>query len=117
MAKILIAEDNELTRYLLRTSLENNNHTIEIVQNGREAIQSLAMNPPDMILLDLMMPGIEGAEVIRTVRNTPDLNQITIIVITGLAEPENIAETALADLMLYKPVPIEELLAHIQHFL
>lgn len=117
MAKILIAEDDELTRYLLKASLEQGNHIIEVVKNGREAIEHLFTDPPDMILLDLMMPGVDGAEVIRTIRSTNELANTLIIVLTGIAKPENIAETASADLLLYKPLPIEDLLAHIHSFL
>ena len=117
MAKILIAEDDELTRYLLKSSLEHDNHDIAVVKNGREALEQLFIDQPDMILLDLMMPGIDGAEVIRTIRSTAELADTLIIVLTGIAKPENIAETASADLLLYKPLPIEDLLAHIHSFL
>jgi CheY-like chemotaxis protein len=117
MAKILVAEDDELTRYLLELSLKQQGHMVATAMNGREAITVIASEQPDVILLDLMMPGINGLEVIRTVRDEPDFEFIRIIVITGTAEPEKFPETALADLVLHKPVPIDTLLEHIRSFL
>jgi len=117
MAKILVAEDDELTRYLLRLSLEQDNHTVIDAKNGREAIQQLVTEQPRVVLLDLMMPGIDGAEVIKTVRSQPELENIKIIVVTGLAQPETIPETEQADLILRKPIPIPDLIAHVNKFL
>lgn len=117
MAKILVAEDDELTRYLLELTLQQNGHVVATAMNGREAITIIASEQPDVILLDLMMPGINGMEVIRTIREEADFDFIRIIVITGSAQPEKYPEVADADLVLSKPVPIEELIEHIQSFL
>lgn len=117
MAKILIVEDDEQTRFLLQSSLANHNHSIAAVKNGREAIQMLIMEQPDLVLLDMMMPGVDGAEVIRTIRSTPELEAIPIIVVSGVAQPESIPEISLADLILSKPIPIDNLLVHIHNFL
>ena len=82
MAKILIAEDDELTRYLLKSSLEHDNHNIAVVKNGREALEQLFIDQPDMILLDLMMPVMNGFEFIEKYRDEfKDL--VPVVVITG----------------------------------
>ena len=117
MAHILVAEDDELTRYLLQLTLEQDGHSIETAINGREAITRVIANPPDVIVLDLMMPGLNGIDVIRAVRDVPAYANINIIVVTGTATPENYPETQEADLVLKKPVPIEDLLSNIQSFL
>lgn len=117
MAKILVAEDDELTRYLLELSLKQNGHSVATAMNGREAITIIASEQPDVVLLDLMMPGINGMEVIRAIKDEPDFDSIRIIVVTGTAEPEKYPETQQADLILEKPVAIEALLEHIQSFL
>ena len=117
MAKILVAEDDELTRYLLELSLQQQGHDVATAMNGREAITIIASEQPDIVLLDLMMPGINGMEVIRTVREEPDFNFIRIIVVTGTAQPEKYPEIAEADLVLSKPVPIDKLIEHIESFL
>lgn len=117
MARILVAEDDELTRYLLQLSLEQQGHDIETAMNGREAIQMVIKSQPDVIVLDLMMPGLNGMDVIRTVRDVPDYQNINIIIVTGTAHPEKFPEVAEADLVLSKPIPIDDLIANIQRFL
>lgn len=117
MAIILVAEDDELTRYLLELTLQQQGHDVHTASNGREAIQSVIVNLPDVIVLDLMMPGLNGMDVIRTVRSEPDYSNINIIVITGTANPENYPETAEADLILQKPIPIDTLVQEIESFL
>ncbi|MEL6310097.1 MAG: response regulator [Chloroflexota bacterium] len=117
MATIVVAEDDELTRYLLKLSLEETNHEVKAVTNGREAIQLIIMEKPAVIVLDLMMPGVNGGEVITQVRDTPELADTPIIVVTGTAQPETIAGTEQADLILSKPIPIDTLIAEIRKFL
>ena len=117
MASILVAEDDELTRYLLELTLQQQGHEVHTANNGREAIQSVIVNMPDVIVLDLMMPGLNGMDVIRTIRNEPDYSKIHIIVITGTATPETYPETAQADRILQKPIPIDMLIQEIEHFL
>jgi len=117
MAKIVVAEDDELTRYLLKLSLEETNHEVKAVTNGREAMQLIIMEKPDVIVLDLMMPGIDGGAVISYVRDMPELANTPIIVVTGTAQPETISGTEQADRILKKPVPIDTLLTEIRRFL
>jgi two-component system, OmpR family, KDP operon response regulator KdpE len=114
MAQILVAEDDELTRFLLKLSLEQSGHEVIAAANGREALQQALTQKPDVLVLDLMMPGINGTEVIRQLRSMPDYKSLRIIVVTGTANPHNIPEAAQADVLLQKPVPIEELLQHIK---
>lgn len=117
MADILVAEDDELTRFLLKVSLEQAGHDVTVAANGREALQQVLMKQPDVLVLDLMMPGVNGTEVIRQVRAMPDYAALKIIIVTGTAHPQNIPEAALADLLLQKPVTIDELLKRIQSIL
>lgn len=114
MAHILVAEDDELTRFLLKLSLEQNGHEVIAAANGREALQQALNQKPDVLVLDLMMPGVNGTEVIRQLRSLPDYKSLRIIIVTGTANPHNIPEAAQADVLLQKPVPIDELLQHIQ---
>lgn len=117
MGTIVIAEDDELTRYLLKLSLEETNHEVIAVTNGREAIQMIIMEKPMCIVLDLMMPGVNGAEVIQRVREMPEVAATPIIVVTGTANPEAIPGTEQANVILHKPVPIEDLIAQIRAFI
>lgn len=117
MAQILVAEDDELTRFLLKVSLEQNGHEVTAAANGREALKQALDRKPDVLVLDLMMPGINGTEVIRQLRSMPEYSDLRIIVVTGTANPQSIPEAALADRLLQKPVAIEELLTHIRQML
>jgi CheY-like chemotaxis protein len=117
MAKILVAEDDELTRFLLKMSLEHRGHEVMATTNGREALQEALTRKPDVLVLDLMMPGVNGTEVIRQLRGLPAYADLKIIIVTGTANPMSIPEAAMADVLLQKPVPIEELLNKIQAIL
>jgi CheY-like chemotaxis protein len=117
MAYILVAEDDELTRFLLKISLEQSGHEVVAAANGREALQQALIKKPDVLILDLMMPGVNGTEVIRQLRSIPEYAELRIIIVTGTANPHAIPETAMADALLQKPVPIEELLSRIQAIL
>ena len=116
MAKILVVDDDTLTRHLLQQSLEQFGHAVQAAANGREALQMAIMDKPDVMVLDIMMPGINGAEVIREMRGQPGYEDVRIIVVTGSPQPEKIPEVAQADVLLRKPLPIEDLLAQIQAF-
>jgi CheY-like chemotaxis protein len=117
MAQILVAEDDELTRFLLKLSLEQGGHDVITAANGREALQQALMKMPDVVVLDLMMPGVNGTEVIRQLRAIPEYANLSIIIVTGTANPHKIPEAAMADVLLQKPVPIEDLLSKIQSIL
>lgn len=114
MANILIAEDDTLTRQMLARSLGTYDYQVTVVTNGREAIQQIVACLPDVLVLDLMMPGIDGAMVIQTLRADALFAAVKIIVLTASPQPETIPETAQADLVLLKPLPIDDLVQHIR---
>lgn len=117
MAHILIAEDDTPTRRMLEETLEKFEHGIHTVMNGREALEHITTQHTDVLVLDLMMPGIDGAGVIRAVRADATLDHLKIIVLTGNAQPEIIPETRQADMILHKPIAIEKLVGHIRSFI
>jgi CheY-like chemotaxis protein len=116
MANILVAEDDSLTRLLLQHSLELDGHNVTTVRNGREAIEFVLSHHPQLILLDLMMPGMNGGEVILRLREELGYDKLKILVVTGTAEPLKVAGVSEADEVLSKPIPIEELLSTIRRF-
>lgn len=113
MTRILVAEDDALTRDLIRYSLEQVGFDIITATNGREALQHIIMRPPDLVLLDIFMPGISGLEVIEHVRDHDDFRSVRIIAITGSVIAERNPLLAQVDLILRKPFPIEHLLTAI----
>ncbi|MFC2111216.1 response regulator, partial [Bacteroidota bacterium] len=82
-SKILIVEDNEDSIIQLKTVLENEGFSIDIANNGQNAIDYLQDNIPDGIILDLMMPGIDGFEVLEKIRNIEVLINTPIMILTA----------------------------------
>ncbi len=82
-APVLVVEDDEPTRTLLRRALEKEGRTVMEAENGRVALDRVAEQRPSLILLDLMMPEVDGFEFLDTLREDPDRRGIPVIVITA----------------------------------
>ena len=80
---ILLIEDEHDIRELLKFHLERENLLVEAVENGEDALLSLKSHTPSMILLDLMLPGIDGLEVCRRLKAQPETRDIPIIMLTA----------------------------------
>jgi len=89
-AKILIVDDDPMMRLLMRESLENEHYSIEETEDGESALESISNNPPDIVLLDVKMPGMSGFDVCSEIRKKHDRNSISIVVVTGLDDSESI---------------------------
>jgi CheY-like chemotaxis protein len=76
---ILIAEDNEDSRLMLRTFVESLGHRVTEAKNGRDAVEAVRLLRPDLILMDLNMPVLDGAAAVRYLRAQPDLRDIPIL--------------------------------------
>lgn len=83
---VLVVDDEEQNRSLLRDSLEARGYEVEEAENGMEALQKIAARPPDVILLDLMMPKMDGFEVCRHLRKYAKTAHLPILMITALSE-------------------------------
>ena len=80
---LLLVEDDEPTREMMRRMLEREGWIVAEAENGRVALERIAENRPDLILLDLMMPEMDGFEFIEELRKDPEQSQIPIIVVTA----------------------------------
>jgi two-component system KDP operon response regulator KdpE len=111
--KILVVEDDRSVSNLITTTLKINHYTFIAASTGNEAISLCASHHPDLILLDLGLPDIDGIEVIRTVRSW---SEALIIIISARGEDSDkiMALDSGADDYLTKPFTIEELLARIR---
>jgi two-component system cell cycle response regulator DivK len=117
--KILVVEDNQDNRELVVKVLKiNGYHVIEAV-DGEEAIEKTRAENPDLILMDLFIPKIDGYEVTRRLKRDKDLKSIPIIALTAHAMKGDM-EVALAagcDGYIPKPIDVRELPKQIEHFL
>jgi two-component system cell cycle response regulator DivK len=86
-AKILIIEDNEQNLYLIRYILENCGYEVFSATDGKEGIELAATLLPDMVLLDIQLPVMDGYAVARALRRNPDLADTPIIAVTSYAMP------------------------------
>lgn len=112
---VLIVDDEFAGRQTLESVLEGEGYDLVMAENGLQAIEKAKKHLPDVILLDLMMPGMTGFEVCQHIRNDPQLAEIPIIVLTALDDRESML-TALksgADDFISKPFDRHELRARL----
>jgi PAS domain S-box-containing protein len=116
---ILLAEDNPANVETMSAYLEMRGYRLILAGNGQEAIDLIKTHQPDLILMDIQMPGMDGLEAIRQLRSDPAVSQVPIIALTALAMPGD-RERCLdagADFYFTKPVRLGQLSSQIQQLL
>lgn len=119
MKTILIADDNAVSRELTRECLEDSGFHLIEASNGKEALQLLKTGRPDLVLLDIQMPEMDGYAVIRAVRADPELRTLPVIAITAFAMEGDSERAAAAgfDAYITKPIRVQSLRQEIQRLL
>jgi DNA-binding response OmpR family regulator len=119
MTRILIVEDDPDIAELVARYLDKAGFTTERTASGRDALATIAATPPDLIVLDLMLPQVDGIEVCRAVRGDPKTSSVPIIMLTARAdESERIVGLELgADDYMTKPFSPNELVARVRALL
>ena len=116
---ILIIEDNEQNRYLLTFLLEKAGHKILSACDGRLGIEMAARVMPDLILLDIQLPMLDGYAVARALRRNPTLNDIPIVAVTSYAmtgDREKALEAG-CNGYLEKPIDPDSFVVEVERFL
>jgi two-component system alkaline phosphatase synthesis response regulator PhoP len=116
---VLVVDDNQQNRELLQAYLEDLDCRTVPAKDGPEALKILTKNPPDLILLDVMMPRMSGFEVCRRIKNDPKTSDIPVIMVTALNEFGDIERgiDSGTDDFLSKPVNKLELLTRVKTML
>ncbi len=84
--KVLLVEDEKNVILGVRTCLDAVGYDVEIVEDGEEALNSVNREHPDLILLDLLLPKVDGFEVLKTLKDKEETSKIPVIVLTAKAE-------------------------------
>ena len=84
---ILVVDDEIVSRYTIEALLESEDHTLVFAENGKQGLEKAEAMMPDLILLDVMMPGMNGFEVCRRLRTHPRLAQLPVVMVTAWDDP------------------------------
>ena len=119
MPKILLVEDNEMNRDMLSRRLERKGYEVVIAVNGQEGVELVSSTRPDLILMDLSLPIIDGWEATRRIKADPATARIPVIALTAHAMAEDRAKAMAAgcDDFDIKPVDLPRLLKKIDTLL
>jgi two-component system KDP operon response regulator KdpE len=112
-ANILVVDDEPQIRRVMRSTLSTHGYVITEAKSGEEALESLGANRPDLVLLDMNMPGIGGIEACRAIRSASDI-PIIMLTVRNAERDKVAALDAGADDYVVKPFGFEELLARIR---
>ena len=85
MAKILLVEDNEMNRDMLSRRLERRGYQVVMAGDGQQGVEMAQTEVPDLILMDMSLPGIDGWEAARRIKQSPDTRGIPVIALTSHA--------------------------------
>lgn len=119
MPTLLLVEDNEMNRDMLSRRLEKRGYAVVLAEDGRQALEKAAASAPDLVLMDLSLPVMDGWETTRRFKADPALSAIPIIALTAhaMSDDERRAREAGCDDFDTKPVELPRLLAKIQALL
>lgn len=116
--RVLVVDDLNDNLFLMQTALETEGYTVDTANNGCIALEKVKQSPPDLILLDVMMPGLNGYEVTQRIRQNPDIPFIPIMLVTAHEEANDVQGLAIgANDFIRKPIDFDHLLARVAAFL
>lgn len=119
MKRILIADDEKALRMLIAGTLEIGDFEVMEADNGIDALKMAEKECPDLVILDVMMPGMTGYEVCKQIKSNDALKNTKVLILTakGMESDKRMAEEVLADCYVSKPFSPMELLAKVEDIL
>lgn len=117
LSTVLVIDDENASRRLVKKILEREDYIFEGVGSGEEALEYLEDNEPDLILCDIVMPEMDGIEFCARLHLSPRLEEIPLIMVTGLSTMDSLSRAyeAGADDYIIKPIRQVELLSRVEH--
>lgn len=118
-ASILVVEDNVLMRKLFVRCLEEGGYSVAEAENSLDVIEMMREAPPDLVVMDIVMPGLSGVELIKQIRADAGLREVKVVAVTNLATPADKRRLADAgfDGHVSKPIKPKEFLISIAGYL
>lgn len=113
--QLLLVDDDLSVRRLLAEALRLEGYDVDVAGDVDEGWQAIETRRPDVVILDVMMPGGDGLHLLRRVRGTAELRDLTVVLLSARAQPEDLrrGQQAGADLYVTKPFTIEQLVWHL----
>ncbi|GAA1956759.1 response regulator [Microbacterium deminutum] len=117
--RILVVEDNPLNQKLVRDVLTASGYQVLVAGTGEEGVRLAAAEAPDLILMDIQLPGIDGYEALRLLRQMPQLAGLPVVAVTAFAMPEDRERATREgfDGYLGKPISVSALPSQVDEFL
>ena len=116
--KILLVEDDETLAKVYKDRLEMEGFEVAHANNGESALEAAVKNVPDLVLLDVMMPKMNGFDVLDILRNTPATKNVRIIMLTALSQPkdaERAKDLGADDFLIKSQVVISDVVERVKH--
>lgn len=120
MSKVLLIEDEPLTIKIYRTHLQSEGQEVLIADNGEEGLKLAVGEQPDLIVLDIMMPKIDGFSLLKEIKSNPKTQKIPIIIYSNLSSQEDISkakELGATDYLIKAKVTPTQVVNKIKEFL
>ena len=119
MPRVLVVDDEVNIVRLIQVNLERQGYQVETANNGAQALAKIRESRPDLLVSDVMMPEMDGFELLSTIRRDPVLNDLPVIMLTAKAQDANVMEgyTRGADMYLTKPFNPAELITFAKRIL
>ncbi|MCS6951033.1 MAG: response regulator [bacterium] len=114
--KILAVDDEPHIRRLVQVNLERHGYEVVTASDGKDALEKVATEKPDLVVLDVMMPYMDGFEVLQTLRKNPETRELPVIMLTAKAQDADVFRgwQSGADLYLTKPFNPMELISFVK---
>ncbi|MBI3920673.1 MAG: response regulator [Armatimonadetes bacterium] len=109
---ILVVDDDMLNRVLLSTNLQEAGYTVEMAEDGMQALAMLHAQPFDVVLLDLEMPGLDGYQVLERIKGDQDLRHIPVIIVSSVEEMASVVRCIEMGATDHLPKPFDPVLLH-----
>jgi DNA-binding response OmpR family regulator len=116
---LLMVEDDSFLREMYKTKLQSESFDVQVARDGVEGLEKIKELKPDMVLLDIMMPRMDGFEVLQTVKDDPELKDIPVILLTNLGQDSDVKkgkEMGAADYIIKSDATMAEVSDKVKSF-